>query len=283
MSTILPLATDREAEGPTLVIALHCSGGSGRQWRSLVDVLEGAAAVVAPDLIGTADVGPWCGKGRFSLADEAAPIVALIDSFTGPVHLVGHSYGAGVALQAAVLRPSRISSLSLYEPTTFSFLSGMGPEGQSALREIQAVARAAQEGLLSGCYRSATECFVDYWNGAGTWAGMKPSVQAELLRYLPKVCLDFQALFTNGVRLEAYRRLQMPILILQGEHAPRPTALIAGRLHAMGHRTSSQLVRGAGHMGPLTHAVEVAELMGRHIRAAQPSSAEPACLCANPG
>jgi pimeloyl-ACP methyl ester carboxylesterase len=240
----------------------------------LADLLDGVATLVAPDLIGTAEVGPWSGKGPFSLADEAAPIVALIDSWTGPVHLVGHSYGAGVALQAAVQRSSLISSLSLYEPTTFSLLSDMGPQGQSALREIQAVARCADEGLLSGSYRSATERFVDYWNGAGTWAGMKPSVQAELLRYLPKVCLDFRALFTHGVRLEAYRRLQMPILVLQGEHTPQPTALIARRLHVTGRRTKLQLVTGAGHMGPLTHAAEVAGLIERHIRAAQSSSAE---------
>ena len=276
MSPILPLAAPERAHGAPLVVALHCSGGTGRQWRPLADFLSEAAAVVAPDLIGTQDIGPWCGTGPFSLADEAAAIVALIDSCTGPVHLVGHSYGGGVALQVAVQRPSRISSLSLYEPSAFHFLSAMGPPGLAALREIQAIARAADEGLLSGSYRAAAECFVDYWNGAGAWAGMKPQVQADLLRYLPKACLDFRALFTSRVRLEAFRRLEVPTLILQGERAPRPTALIARRLHEVGKRTLFQKVRGAGHMGPITHAVEVAALIGRHILAAQPSRSEPA-------
>ena len=274
MSSILSLAAGYRTPGVPLVIALHCSGSTGQQWRPLADFLDELAAVVAPDLIGTSDIGPWCGTSPFSLVDEAAPIVALIDSCAGPVHLVGHSYGGGVALQVAVRRPSRISSLSLYEPSAFHLLAGMGPPGLSALREIQAVARAAEEGLLSGAYAAAAERFVDYWNGAGSWAGMKPHVQADLLRYLPKACLDFRALFKSRVRLEAYRRLNMPILIVQGERAPSPTAMIARRLHAAGKRTSFEVVRGAGHMGPLTHSAEVAALIGGHTLAAHPLRAE---------
>jgi pimeloyl-ACP methyl ester carboxylesterase len=258
-----------------LVVALHCSGGSGRQWRALAECLDGSATLVAPDLIGTPEMGPWCGQGVFTLTDEAAPILALIDSAAGPVHIVGHSYGGALALQVAALRPARIASLALYEPCAFHLLPDMGPEGVAALGEIQAVARAADEGLLTGDYAGASRLFFDYWNGTGAFASLKPSVRDAVLRYLPKTCLDFRALFGSRVRLEAYRRLSIPILILQGEHARRPTGLIARRLHAAGKRTSHRLVRGAGHMGPQTHAAEVAALIGEHVLAAQmrPTSA----------
>ncbi len=250
--------------GP-IVVALHCSGGSGRQWRSLADALDGRATVLTPDLIGTADVGPWCGKGPFGLQDEAAAILALIDSCPDPVHLVGHSYGAAVALHAALQRPGRVASLALYEPTTFTLLEGMGLQGRSAYGEIRAVARAAEEGLLSGAYEGAAERFVDYWNGLGTWAGLRPQVQADLRRYLPKACLDFRALFNNPLRLQAYGLLSMPILLLQGQHAPAPTALIAQRLHAANKHAARVILRGAGHMGPLTHAAEVASRLAAHV------------------
>ena len=85
MSPILPPAAAERVHGTPLVIAIHCSGGTGRQWRPLADFLDEAATVVAPDLIGTQDIGPWCGTGPFSLADEASAIIALIDSCTGPV------------------------------------------------------------------------------------------------------------------------------------------------------------------------------------------------------
>ena len=265
MSPPLPLALARDSRSVPLVIALHCSGGTGRQWRALTTFLNDAITVLAPDLIGTPDRGQWCGSGPFSLAEEAASILGLIDSCTGPVHLVGHSYGGGLALHIATQRPSRISSLSLYEPSAFHLLPTMGPEGRVALREIQGVARAAEEGLLSGSYSAAAERFVDYWNGAGAWTSLKPHVQADVVRYLPKVCLDFRAMFTSLVRLEAVRHLNAPTLLLRGERAPRPTAMVTRQLHAAAKRSTLQVVSGADHMGPLTHAPEVAALMGHHI------------------
>lgn len=273
MSALLSPDLRRDAQGGPLVIALHCSGGTGRQWRALTGDLGPAVPIVAPDLIGTPDRGPWHGGAPFTLAHEAEPLLDLIDDWSGPVHLVAHSYGGGVALQIAAQRSARIASLALYEPCAFHLLSDMGTEGVAALREIRDVARAVEVGLLSGSYEAAAERFVDYWNGIGAWAGLKPRLRAELAAYVPKACLDFRALFTSRVRLDVVRRLDVPVLVLQGEHAPRPTALIARRLHAAGRRARFELVRGAGHMGPVTHGPAVAALIGAHVRAARPHEA----------
>jgi pimeloyl-ACP methyl ester carboxylesterase len=255
------------AGGRPVVIALHCSGSSGRQWQALEAGLGDHCAVLAPDLIGCASVGHWGGDRAFGLDDEASTIIAFIDGWSGPVHLVGHSYGGGVALQVAIRRSSRIASLSLYEPSAFHLLTSMGPEGKAAFGEIQGVALAVQNGILTGAYRAAAEIFVDYWNGSGAWERMKPHVQAELLRYLPKAVLDFRALFAGAVQLDGFRRLDVPMLIMHGERAPRPTALIARKLHAVARRGRLRTIRGAGHMGPLTHAEAVAAAIREHILA----------------
>jgi pimeloyl-ACP methyl ester carboxylesterase len=257
-----------------LVIALHCSGGTGRQWRPLSEALHDKADVVAPDLIGAPGSEPWCGAGPFTLKDETPPILALVDCCADPVHLVGHSYGAAVALSVAAERPDRIASLSIYEPTTFSLLLEMGHQERAALAEICAVAQSVDEGLLSGAYANASGQFFDYWNGAGTWSTLKANVQSELVRYLPKACLDFRALFDNPIRLEAYGALQCPVLILEGEHAPAPTKFIAHHLRSAIGRARRAVIAGAGHMGPLTHAGEVAERIAEHIRATVHRSAE---------
>jgi pimeloyl-ACP methyl ester carboxylesterase len=103
-------AADLRGPGPqdakTLVIALHCSGSSGRQWRRLAETLGGQYAVVAPDLFGSGSNGHWSGERSFKLADEAAPVIDIIDACQAPVHLVGHSYGGAVALRVALARPS---------------------------------------------------------------------------------------------------------------------------------------------------------------------------------
>jgi pimeloyl-ACP methyl ester carboxylesterase len=248
-----------------LVVALHCSGSTGRQWKPLAEYLGGRCTLIAPDLIGCSAVGPWSGDHAFSLDDEARSVLTIIDHWPGPVHLVGHSYGGGVALHVARRRASRIASISLYEPSAFHLLPSMGPEGRAALREIKSVARAVQQGLLTGSYQAAVEHFVDYWNGTGSFAQMKPHLKAELIQSLPKIALDFAALFGGVVRLYDFRRLAIPTLVIRGEHAPRPTALIAQRLHAAARFGQHRLVRGAGHMGPVTHSQEVAAAIGERI------------------
>ena len=176
------------------VIALHCSGGGASQWGHLTEALGGACAVLAPELYGSEAAGPWPGEHAFALADEAASIVALIDASNDKVHLVGHSYGGGVALKVALSRPGRIAGMALYEPTAFHLLKQLGAAGEAALAEIAGVAGAMGRGIVAGDYRGAVAGFVDYWNGAGAWDGLEPHVQSALTRWAPKGPLDFRAL-----------------------------------------------------------------------------------------
>ncbi|HVE52097.1 MAG TPA: alpha/beta fold hydrolase, partial [Ramlibacter sp.] len=87
------------------VILLHASGASGVQWRDLADQLADRYQTFAPDLYGYGGTAAWPGYGEFSLADEAALVLGLMDTLPGPAHLVAHSYGAAVALQVARARP----------------------------------------------------------------------------------------------------------------------------------------------------------------------------------
>jgi pimeloyl-ACP methyl ester carboxylesterase len=114
-----------------MVIALHCSGSSGRQWNKLASALGDRCTLIAPDHIGCGATRPWSGDHRFCLADEAARILDIVDAQDGPIHLVGHSYGGGVALRVARERPERIASLSLYEPTAFHVLRSKDPDGRT--------------------------------------------------------------------------------------------------------------------------------------------------------
>jgi hypothetical protein len=70
--------------------------------------------------------------------------------------------------------------------------------------------------------------------------------------------------------------LDFPVLILRGEHAPPPTRVIAESLSRMLPASRLLTVAGAGHMGPLTHAPEVAALIVRHIIDAA-ADAQPLC------
>ena len=118
------------------VIALHCSGAGAGQWRQLGETLGPAYTLFAPEHYGCERTGPWTGTHAFTLADEAARTVDRIDRSMNKVHLVGHSYGGGVALHVVLARPARIASLALYEPSAFHLLKIMGARGAAAFGEI---------------------------------------------------------------------------------------------------------------------------------------------------
>jgi pimeloyl-ACP methyl ester carboxylesterase len=266
MSSIVALGAAPHIRSKPAVVALHCSGSSGRAWRHLAAALGERFALIAPDLIGCGATPHWSGEHPFRLADDAAPLVDIIDALGAPVHLVGHSYGGAVALRAAVERPHRVASLSLYEPTPFFVLKSMGPDGAAALAEIRALAADVDRAVVRGAYKMAARRFIDYWNGDGTWTALKPEVQAELIRYVPKACLDFRALIDERLPLVAYRRLRAPLVLVRGEHALQPTDLIVRKLVDVMRPRMVEVVPGAGHMGPFSHAQAVADAIAAHLR-----------------
>lgn len=258
------------------VIAMHCSGADGRQWRKLAEVLAPRFKLLAIDGYGCESTGAWPGRRPFTLADEAQRVVDLIDSLGTQVHLVGHSYGGGVMLRVAITRPAAVTSLTLYEPSAFHLLGQLGPKGHAARKEILRLTRQVSRGVVFGDYLAAVTSFVDYWNGAGTAASLQPHVREALLRWLPKAPLDFSALLGERTPLAAYRQLAIPTLILRGEHALEPSRLIAeGLTHAM-RAARLCIIADAGHMGPFTHADEVNAAIAAHLKSA--TSADARCM-----
>jgi pimeloyl-ACP methyl ester carboxylesterase len=262
------------------VVALHCSGAGTSQWNNLAEALGGGYELLAPEQFGNESTGPWTGEHAFTLADEAAHTIALIDRCESKIHLVGHSYGGGVALHVALVRAERIASMALYEPSAFHLLRQMDGDGIEAFADIVGIARRTCEGVVTGNYRGAASAFVDYWNGSGAWDALRPAAQEALIRWSPKAPLDFRALIEEPTAASAYRTLDFPVLILRGEHAPPPTRIVAEGLSRLLPASRLLTVDGAGHMGPLTHAPEVSALIVHHIAAAETESdaSPPRCL-----
>jgi pimeloyl-ACP methyl ester carboxylesterase len=252
----LPLFQRNKKMTPTHVIALHCSGSSAKQWRSLSQRLAGRYPAWCPDLVGSGGNGHWHGERPFGLADEAAAVVSAIDTLPGAVHLIGHSYGGAVALRVARERPDRIASLSLYEPVALHVLRSAGPAGHEAFDRIKALAADIDRAVLTGDRRAAARRFVEYWSPPGTWAALSEQAQAEVIRYMPKASLEFRAVAAERTPLVAYRR---------GEYADEPSQIIARQLGRAMRFASLRTVFGAGHMGPLTHADLIADLMADFI------------------
>jgi pimeloyl-ACP methyl ester carboxylesterase len=242
------------------VICLHSSGASGRQWDALAGPLSAQFEVVTPDLLGYGSRAAWPIGVPASLTDEAQALAPLLDARPGGVHLFGHSYGGAVALQIALRWPSRVKSLTLYEPVRFAVLFG-DPETAEVGDDIVRMGRRIGMSVLSGRLHAAAALFVDYWSGDGTWDTMTPGRQDALAARMPKVHAEFESLFADRVPLAAYSRLDMPVHLMRGDRSPLPARMAAVRLGWQLPNAEVKTLHGLGHMGPVTHPAQVARAL----------------------
>jgi pimeloyl-ACP methyl ester carboxylesterase len=262
-----PLHVDERGAG-TPVVLLHSGGMSSRQWRSLADRLGAAHRVLAPDLLGSGKNPPWPDEVAFRYALDVAAVGRLFDRFDGPAHVVGHSYGGLVALALARTRPDRVRSLAVYDPVAFGVLHE--PADAVGLADL---ARASADPVFTDEARGGNEewmqSFVDYWNGPGAWRALPPTSREQFLRVGRKVFREVMSLMNDRTDAAAYGVVTAPTLLLAGERSPvaarRVSEVLAGALPD----ARLEVIAGAGHMGPLTHAALVEPLIVRHIDDAQ--------------
>lgn len=237
------------------VVLLHSSAGSSRQWSALAEQLAPRYTVRTVDLHGHGARPVWGGPAPLALADEAA-LVAPILREAGRVHLVGHSYGAAVALKVATLHPHAVASVAAYEPVLFQWLFDDDP-GSEAACEAKAIAATLHKYLDRGDAYRAAGTFLNYWSGAGTWESMSAARRDGAAVRMRSVLAHFGALTDATLTSFSLRRVHAPMLFLSGAATAATTARIAALLRvalpAAGHGT----LPGMGHMGPLTHAPQV--------------------------
>lgn len=256
------------------LVFLHCSTGSSAQWRKPFEHYSDRFHVIAPDLYGYGNMGAWHHRRALTLDDELEIVSAVFETLDHPVHLVGHSYGGAIALHTALRFPGRIKSLCLIEPVAFHLLfAGEMARGEAA-REIGSLASDIEVSVISGFPLVAARRFVDYWNGKGTWVGLKVATKQAISKMMVKVCQDFQAVLTEPTQANAYKSIGAPTLILSGTLSPEPTRYIAQRLNQLIPGSRWHGIKGAGHMVPVSHPVQVNAAIDAHLRQVMTSSGQ---------
>lgn len=125
-----------EAGAGEPVLFVHGNWASAGWWEPALARLPAGYRGLAPDLRGRGRTeGP---DSDYSLPSLAADILAFADALSlRRFHLVGHSLGAGVALQLALDAPARVATLTVIAPP---WADGMPdelnqPERQALLKE----------------------------------------------------------------------------------------------------------------------------------------------------
>lgn len=164
------IAYRRAGEGPVVVL-LHGLASSAATWDEVIPALAEHMTVIAPDLPGHG--GSTNPGGDYSLGAHATSIRDLLSSLDiERATLVGHSFGGGVAMQAAYQFPERCERLVLVDS------GGLGREVALGLRALSLP--GAELALAIGC---APQVFAA-GERIGGWLeriGVRPTASARQL------------------------------------------------------------------------------------------------------
>ncbi len=257
----------REAGTGPCVVCLHANASTSRQWRELMALLAPKFRVFAPDSYDSGRGPHWPSDRVIRLKDELALIEPVLAKAGSPLALVGHSYGAAVALIAALANPGRVRAMALYEPTLFALLDAEKPPCDDA-EGIRAVVADASTALDAGKPDDAAERFIDYWMGAGSWRRLPEERRQPIAVSVTNVRRWAFALFTEPARLAAFRSLDVPVLYMLGKRSTPAARGVARLLVATLPRVELVEFENLGHMGPLTDPAQVnrviAQFLERH-------------------
>jgi len=246
----------REAGAGPGVVCIHSNASTSGQWRGLMDRLAPRFRVFAPDSYDAGNGPHWPSDRVIALRDEAALIEPVLARAGSPFSLVGHSYGAAVALVAALANVRRVRAMALYEPTLFSLLVREDPASDDA-RGIRQVVADGTAALDTGNPDAAAERFIDYWMGDGSWKQTPDSRKSPIAASVTNLRRWAHALFTEPLPLNALRSLDVPVLLMTGGRSTDSARAVARLLASALPRLEFVEFERLGHMGPVTHADEV--------------------------
>ncbi len=173
-------------------------------------------------------------SGRSDFEQDARDIVELLGD---GAHLVGHSYGAIVALYAAALRPQAIRSLAVNEPPAWSLLKG-DPEADAMVAGEAGVDRSMPP-------RAFLEAFLKMVAGPG---GAPPAVPDPLppgLEHGVRTTMGQRPPGEAEIPIAALKQTSFPKLVTSGGHSQVFESVCDILQREL--KAERAIIRGAGH------------------------------------
>jgi len=256
----------RRAGAGEPVVLLHGGLSDGRSWTPQLESLGNEYDVVAWD-------APGCGgsddpTADLRLADYADAVAALIRALGfGPVHLAGHSFGAGLAIDVYGRHRQLVRSLAL--SGAYAGWRGSLPPAEvdarlnRALAELDQPPAAWVDSYLSGFFsRSVPPETVE-------------AARAMVLDVRPAGTLAMVTAFANADLSAVLPTIAVPTLLIYGAEDVRAPLEVAQALHAQIPGSQLILVPAAGHDVNLEAPREYDAAVRAFLRAVDGGSAAP--------
>lgn len=233
---------------------IHGALGKAGVWRGFLNALGPSVSPHLIELPGHGLAEDWDRSRDYS--DQALEL-ALSEMPTDPIPLIGHSFGAVLALRLAIERPYRVSSLVLVEPVFFAAARGRWGYDK-VIRDMEPF----EKKMRSNQFATAAKEFYGIWGNGVAWADLPMETKSYVIDRIEMITAghtllmqDHPGLLRPG-RLEG---LEMPVTFVDGG-ASHP--VMADIISELGDRIADAewvTVPEARHMVPVSHPEMLAE------------------------
>jgi len=225
------LDVERTGEGPPVVFVHGSVVGRERTW-SEQRPLAARWTLVLPNRPGFG-ASPPLARGDF---EAEAPLIAEL--LGDGAHLVGHSYGAVIALCAAGLRPRAVLSLTVSEPGALRLVTG-DPQVDATIANGELLYAAAADGKLS------PRDFVALFRAGARSARATPEELPDWLERGARHAMAERPAWEVEPPLEAIAAAPFSKLVISGAHSPVFEAVCDALAQRIGAERAQ--VAGRGH------------------------------------
>ncbi|ELZ87530.1 hydrolase [Haloferax elongans ATCC BAA-1513] len=232
------IAYERGGNGPPLVL-VHGTAGDHTSWDAIRPTLEAHATVYTLDRRGRGESGD---ADEYSLEREAEDVAAVVDSLDEPVTLLGHSFGALCALEAA-LRTDNLQSLVLYEPTVLRSADGLYSAAVADDIEALLADDRNEEALLvflREVVDGLSEDGITSLQSSDVWPERVEAAQTVLREYRTLADYEFDTAQRRGVTV--------PTLLLVGGESPTADKETAAHLDETLPNSRIAVLEGQTHL-----------------------------------
>lgn len=176
------------------------------------------------------DAWPDGGK-NYSQQTHVADLVAFIRQLDiGPAYVVGRSYGATIALIAAVQHPELIHALLVQEPQLDCIVTD--PRDRQILREERSGLAAVRAAASAGDDAEATRLFFEWTNGeTGGFDRLPADAKAAHLANGASIAPHFASPPGPRIACEELAQLQVPLIVTMGEFTRPYMRICAEAVH----------------------------------------------------
>ncbi|MEZ5715768.1 MAG: alpha/beta hydrolase [Paracoccaceae bacterium] len=249
--------------GPRKALLIHCSLAHSGAWNGVAARLGERLAMTAFDLPGHGRSDDW--PGTRDMQEMSTAMAADLVGGDGPMDIIGHSFGATVALRLAIEHPEMVRSLVIIESVFIAAAMADDPGLMDRHAHLMAEYDAA---VKRGDTATAAREFMREWGDGRPWEALPEAQRAFLADRIhlieannATVLLDTPGILKNR-RIEA---VTAPALLIRGAETSPLVAPIHAAIAARMQRAESLSIPGAGHMVPITHPGETADAIGAFL------------------